>query len=78
MINPNQLVVWKQKFLDRAHGKKYYRAGFDLQSGYSNFSRRVFGTATEAMDYGKRVKARWIRLYNAAVLAMMTTQEPAP
>lgn len=67
MINPTDLVVWKQKFIRRSSGEKFYRAGFDGAKGYSNFSRRKFRTAGEALAYGARVKARWVRLSRAAV-----------
>lgn len=77
MINPNKLIVWSQKFKNRAQGTKYYRAGFDMPStGYSNFARRRFDTASEAIQYGLRVKARWCRLYAAAVNLMVVSAVP--
>ncbi len=71
IINPHKLIIWTQKFVNRARGTKRYRAGFDLDSGYSNFSRRKFTKASDAVKYGHRVKARWCRLYDARILAMM-------
>lgn len=73
MINPNILVVEKVKLVDRARGKKVYAfrfAGFKL-------GHRIFKTATEALEYGRRVKSRYCRLYEAAVLNMMDKDKSA-
>jgi len=67
MINPNKLIVWYHRTTDRARGTKLYRAGLDVPHLYSRLSRRTFRTATEAVEYGERVKVRWIRLYNVAI-----------
>jgi len=75
MINPRQLNIWSNKFSDRARGYKHYRAGFDMP-GFSRLTRRHFKTASEALEYGQRVKVRWCRLYDAAVLAIVSAQEP--
>lgn len=72
MINPHLTTTWYLKRADRARGTKTYHAGFDLPAGAARVSRKRHKTATEAIDYGKRVKVRWIRLYNAAVLLAVT------
>jgi hypothetical protein len=68
MINPNRIIVWYSRRTDRARGTKCYHAGLDLPPTYTRISRRKFRTATEAVEYGERAKARWIRLYTAMSL----------
>lgn len=53
--------IWTMKFVDRARGRKYYRAGMTY-SGQGRMSRRTFGTATEAHVYGMRLKVRVRRM----------------
>lgn len=65
MIDPNLLKIRHQRFADRARGTKFYRAEFKTIGGMSHFSRRQFRTATDAEDYGARVKLRWMRLRDA-------------
>ena len=67
MLNPKQLVVGRKKII-HPDGTKAYLFGF---SGF-RAGRRIFKTASEAMQYGVRFKARWIRLYDAAMLAMVS------
>ena len=69
MINPNHLETWRHRHTDRARGSKSYRVGFAMP-GVSMISRRKFRTATEAVEYGDRVIARWKRLYAVAILQL--------
>lgn len=71
MINPRQITHWHQKFSRRSHGDKFYRTGFQMSHGISRFSRAQFKTATQAEDYGARLILRWMRLYDAAILASL-------
>lgn len=77
MINPKLIITWSQKFVRRSRGEKFYRAGFEAGS-FTKFSRRQFKTATDAETYATAVVARWLRLYDAAILSMLPAQEPAP
>lgn len=43
--------------------------------GWSRACRRVFKRASEAETYAIRVRDRWMRLYDAAVVAMVQTTE---
>lgn len=70
MVNPRMVKSYHQRFSDRARGKKFYRAGFELR-GVARFSRRSFRTASEAEDYGARVLLRWFRLYGAALAGLV-------
>jgi len=71
MINPRLISpTWHQRFVDRARGKKHYRAGFEI-AGVARFSRRTFRTALEADQYGVRVLLRWICLYDYTISSMV-------
>ena len=76
MINPTLL---KTRSVKQNHqmfaGGKYYLALL-FGPGYTRATRRVFKRASEAEKYANRAKARWERLYKAAISAMMPT--PAP
>lgn len=71
LTNPRKVQTWHQKFINRARGLKVYRAGFEMTGGIAKFSRKHFRTANEAEGYGLRVILRWMRLYDAALLAMV-------
>jgi hypothetical protein len=73
MINPRKVQTWHQRFFDRACGRKIYRTGFQLGQ-MDRFSRKTSRTATEAEEYGARVIVRWVRLYDAAVVAMINKE----
>jgi len=72
MINPNMFAP-KSKRWDDPHfaGGKIY---FALLAGPVVLrARRIFKRASEAETYAARLKERWIRLYDAAVVAMVET-----
>ena len=71
LTNPRKLQTWHQKFTNRARGEKFYRTGFEMPGGFAKFSLKRFRTASEAEDYGVLVILRWMRLYDAALLAMV-------
>lgn len=73
MLNPNELVVSKQVIKNKASGEKAYCAVFTIPSFGFDFSKKIFRTASEALEYGQKVKARWMRLYDAAIIAMLET-----
>jgi len=65
-INPHDIKIGYKKFSYPNRGIKFYMATFHiLGTGSTKMSRRAFRTATRAHDYGVRVVARWIRLYDA-------------
>ena len=76
MTNPRKVRTWSEKFTSRAKGMKFYRTGFELGE-YAKFSARSFRTASDAEQYGVRVLLRWMRLYDAAILAQMTSASSA-
>ena len=65
IIYPYTLKIRTQKFTDGEYGTKYYRAGFDQEYRVTKFSRRKHKRASDAIQYGRRVKARWCRLFEA-------------
>ena len=71
LTNPRKVQMWHQKYINRARGQKVYRAGFEMPGGSAKFSLKYFRTASEAEGYGLRVILRWMRLYDAALLAMV-------
>lgn len=75
MLNPNELVIGKQVIKNKARGEKVYCAVFTIPSFGFDFSKRIFETASEALEYGQKVKARWCRLYDAAIVAAITAAQ---
>lgn len=75
ITNPHLIQSWHQRFTDRARGVKTYRAGFQIGQ-VERYSRAKFRTASEADDYGDRLKLRWIRLYDALIASMVDVKEP--
>ncbi len=70
MVNPHMLVAGSKRWNDArfAGGKIYYavlKAG-----GVILRARRIWKRASEAEAYAGRLKARWERLYDAAIVAM--------
>ena len=72
MRNPYLLDAKYKRWRDpRFFGVKYYLAVIS-GDGYAKASRRIFKRASEAEAYAIRLRARWMRLYDAAVMAMVT------
>lgn len=71
MINPRKLQVGYAKDRGNPFAMKAYFAivGRPL--------RKKYRTATEAGTQATKVFARWCRLYDAAILAQMTSSSPA-
>lgn len=70
MINPKVLSPTFKK-IPSPHfgGGKYY------QPFIGKRTRLAFKRASEAETYAKRVYARWVRLYDAAVIALTVAEE---
>jgi len=77
MINPKKLVATTKKWRDvRFAGGKMYMPVLS-GNGWARASRRLFKRASEALSYAERIKSRWERLYDAALLNMAPPpQEP--
>jgi hypothetical protein len=58
----------------RFAGGKYYLALLS-GDGYVKHAARIFKRSSEAEEYAIRLRARWMRLYDAAVVAMSVGQE---
>lgn len=72
MINPHLISPSYKKFADpRYPGGKLYFAYV------GRLSRVGYRRASEAEAHAKRLRARWVRLYNAAITAQVQEQEPA-
>lgn len=72
MINPRLLRASRVKILeDRFSGKHLYRGYL----GGRVVNHWPFRRASEAQAYTERLLARWIRLYDAAVIAMVSAAE---
>ena len=71
MINPRQLQVGYAKDRGNPFAMKAYFAivGRPL--------RKKYRTATEAKTRATQVFSRWCRLYDAAIVAQMTSSSPA-
>lgn len=66
MVNPRLLTPAYKKILSpHFGGGKFY------QPFLGKRTRRAFFRASEAEAYAKRCQARWIRLYDAAIAAMV-------
>lgn len=77
MINPHKLNARHIKqHHPRFAGGKFYLALLS-GAGYAKTAARIFKRASEAEEYAVRLRDRWVRLYDAAVLAMSRPQEPA-
>lgn len=66
LINPHLLrTAHKPWFLDQFAGKKFYYAVLIGTQVYR--ARRTFRRAPDAEWYAKRLKVRWIRLYEVTI-----------
>jgi len=76
MINPHLLTPDSKRWNNPrfAGGKLYFAV---LKGGIIVRARRLFKRGAEAEGYASRLKARWIRLYDTAVAAMVNV-EPSP
>lgn len=70
MINPYLVETWRQKITLRSSGAKYYFACFGF-GNWAQVSRKRHKTASEALAYGNAVTARWRRLYDFGIVAML-------
>jgi hypothetical protein len=73
MINPNLIRAGYVKIRGSNYGIKEYRPAFSRYK-QAFYAHRVFKRAEDAMNYANRTKDRWIRLYDAAILAKMGEQ----
>ena len=72
LLNPNRFRPGYAK--DKAAGRKAYYPRLVYPNGNDIVRMRQFKTATDALDYFVRLIVRWIRLYNAALAAMVTSE----
>ena len=71
MTNPHLLkTAVKREHDPRFAGGKYYLPVLHGH-GYARAARRLFKRASEAESYASRLRDRWVRLYDAAVAAML-------
>ena len=71
LINPRNLMPKYKKWQPSPWMNKTYLCLFtDNSLGHIFEARRKFRRATEAEEYGRRLHARWVRLYDAAVMAL--------
>jgi hypothetical protein len=71
MINPQLLGTKTKRWNDpRFAGGKYYLAVL-AGEGFVKAAHRIFKRASDAEAYAVRLRLRWMRLYDAAVLAMV-------
>lgn len=74
MVNPHLLEAkYKPWQAGRWERKKYL--AILSGNGYTRATRREFVRASDAEFYARRALARWVRLYDAAVVAM---PQPVP
>lgn len=76
MTNPHLLTpIYKKQMDPHFAGNKYYLAAF--RGAQFFLTRRKFRRASEAETYASRIHARWIRLYDAAIVAMSVPEPTA-
>jgi hypothetical protein len=69
MINPHLLEAkYKRWDIGRWHRQKYLAVL--VSPDYTRATRREFIRASDAHQYANRVRARWCRLYDAAILSV--------
>lgn len=69
MINPHKLVAKVKRWNspEFAGGKVYLP--ILSGNGYAKASRKIFKRASEAQEHANKLLERWMRLYDAAVIA---------
>ena len=70
MINPHLLQPMYKPWRGSRWDHKEYIPVLS-GAGYTRATHRTFKRATEAKDYAIRIQSRWVRLYDAAIVAMV-------
>lgn len=78
MVNPKYFTPSYREVNFKDRPVKFYLATLKLQGVHYQIAKtKTFKTAKKARKYALRFYLRWIRLYNAAIVAM-SMQEPTP